>query len=261
MKVTPLEIRQKDFNKVFRGYDKEEVDAYLKSLSKEWERVLEDHAQVSKKLEYAEREVSRLRDVEASLLTTIKSAESTGANMIEHAQRQSDLYLRESRINAEAMLTDARTKAKALLEEAEEEAQGIVADLKSGIQSLELQYRDLLHRKEHILRELTSFGESLLERVQIEKSKSDEATMEERWQQVTAKTKKIKTDAPPVVERTGTFNFESAKEIAPTVKEIVQPGTSEAAKPAVEKTVQENTPTNTEKKNTSNDSGSFFDTL
>lgn len=261
MKVTPLEIRQKDFNKVFRGYDKEEVDAYLKSLSKEWERVLEEHAQVSKKLEYAEREVSRLRDVEASLLTTIKSAESTGANMIEHAQRQSDLYLRESRINAEAMLTDARTKSKALLEEAEEEAQGIVADLKSGIQSLELEYKDLLHRKDHILRELTSFGESLLERVQIEKSKSNEATMDGRWQLVSAKAKKIKTDAPPVIERTGTFNFESANEVAPTAKEIVQPETPKVEKPSEETPAKENTPTNTEKKNTANDSGSFFDTL
>lgn len=261
MKVTPLEIRQKDFNKVFRGYDKEEVDAYLKSLSKEWERVLEDHAQVSKKLEYAEREVSRLRDVEASLLTTIKSAESTGANMIEHAQRQSDLYLRESRINAEAMMTDARTKSKALLEEAEEEARGIVADLKSGIQSLELEYKDLLHRKEHILRELTSFGESLLERVQIEKSKTDEATMDERWQQVTSKMKKIKTDAPPVVERTGTFNFDSAKEVPPTVQEIVKSESPVAPKAAEEKPATEEKPTPTEKKNASNESGSFFDTL
>lgn len=208
MKVTPIEIRQKDFTKVFRGYDKEEVDAYLNSLSKEWERVLEDHAQVSKKMEYAEREVARLRDVEASLLTTIKSAESTGANMIEHAQRQSDLYLRESKINAEAMLTDARTKAKALLEEAEEEAKGIVSDLKSGIQSLELQYSDLMHRRDNLLRELTTLGESLLERVQIEKSKSDTATIEQRWEQVTQKAKQIRTDAPPILERTGSLSFE-----------------------------------------------------
>ena len=40
MKVTPIEIRQKDFNKVFRGYDKEEVDAFLKSLSQEWEKLM-----------------------------------------------------------------------------------------------------------------------------------------------------------------------------------------------------------------------------
>ena len=33
MKVTPIEIRQKDFNKVFRGYDKEEVDAFLKETT------------------------------------------------------------------------------------------------------------------------------------------------------------------------------------------------------------------------------------
>ena len=29
MKVTPLEIRKKSFEKVFRGYDKDEVNAFL----------------------------------------------------------------------------------------------------------------------------------------------------------------------------------------------------------------------------------------
>ena len=37
MKITPLEIRQKTFEKKLRGYDKEEVDAFLMSLSQEWE--------------------------------------------------------------------------------------------------------------------------------------------------------------------------------------------------------------------------------
>ena len=39
MKITPIEIRQKTFEKVFRGYDKEEVQAFLQSLSQEWERL------------------------------------------------------------------------------------------------------------------------------------------------------------------------------------------------------------------------------
>ena len=42
MKITPLEIRQKAFEKALRGYDKDEVNAFLLSLSQEWERALDD---------------------------------------------------------------------------------------------------------------------------------------------------------------------------------------------------------------------------
>ena len=42
MKITPLEIRQKSFEKEFRGYDKDEVNAYLRSLSQEWEKLLDE---------------------------------------------------------------------------------------------------------------------------------------------------------------------------------------------------------------------------
>jgi len=50
MKITPLEIRQKEFEKKLRGYDKEEVNAFLESLSKEWERVLDENKEYKIKL-------------------------------------------------------------------------------------------------------------------------------------------------------------------------------------------------------------------
>ena len=56
MKITPLEIRQKSFERNFRGYDKEEVDAFLASLSQEWERISEEHKESRYKLELAEKE-------------------------------------------------------------------------------------------------------------------------------------------------------------------------------------------------------------
>ena len=42
MKITPLEIRQKTFEKNIRGFDKDEVNAFLISLSSEWEKLLDE---------------------------------------------------------------------------------------------------------------------------------------------------------------------------------------------------------------------------
>jgi cell division initiation protein len=58
MKVTPLEIRQKNFDKkTFGGLDKDEVQAYLNSLSLAWEKVLEEQANLRSRLENSEKEV------------------------------------------------------------------------------------------------------------------------------------------------------------------------------------------------------------
>ena len=42
--ITPIEIRQHTFKKAFQGYNKDEVQNYLNTLSSEWERMVEDYA-------------------------------------------------------------------------------------------------------------------------------------------------------------------------------------------------------------------------
>ena len=85
MKITPLEIRQKTFEKKIRGYDKDEVNAFLLSLSQEWERMIDSSKELKYRLEVSENEVKKLREVESSLFKTLKTAEDTGANMIQQA--------------------------------------------------------------------------------------------------------------------------------------------------------------------------------
>ena len=43
MKITPLEIRQKTFEKAFRGLDKDEVSAFLLTLSQEMKTEMEEN--------------------------------------------------------------------------------------------------------------------------------------------------------------------------------------------------------------------------
>ena len=88
MKITPIEIRQKTFEKVFRGYDKEEVDAFLQTLSQEWERVNGDIREHKVKLEIAEKDVNKLREMESSLFRTLKTAEDSNNNLLEQSRKE-----------------------------------------------------------------------------------------------------------------------------------------------------------------------------
>jgi len=112
MKVTPLEIRQKTFERTLRGYDKDEVNAFLLSLSQEWERMNDEIKEMKMKFENSEREVSKLREVETSLFRTLKTAEDTGANVVDQAKKTAELHVREAQISANALLNEAKDKAK-----------------------------------------------------------------------------------------------------------------------------------------------------
>ena len=53
MKITALDIRQKTFEKAFRGLDKDEVQAFLLTLSQQWERMGDENRELRMKLEHA----------------------------------------------------------------------------------------------------------------------------------------------------------------------------------------------------------------
>jgi cell division initiation protein len=171
MKITPLEIRQKTFERNFRGYDKEEVDAFLTTLSQEWERVVEEHKELRYKLEIAEREVGKLRDVETSLFKTLKTAEDTGNVMVEQATKKADLHIREAELKAETILNDARAKSRELQDRADDKAEKILQAMERRVKEMEQNYRMLESYRDNLLSDLLVLANNTLERVEQAENK------------------------------------------------------------------------------------------
>lgn len=172
MRVTPLEIRQKSFEKNFRGYDKDEVNAFLLTLSQEWQRTLDEVKEMKLKLENAEREVAKLREVESSLYKTLKTAEDTGANVIEQARQAADLHLRESNMRAEAMLSEAKSKAKDTIEESEMKAKEILADMEDRLKLMVENYKRLESSREDLIADMKRIANDAIERVERAKAQT-----------------------------------------------------------------------------------------
>jgi len=165
MKITPLEIRQKTFEKNFRGFDKDEVSSFLVSLSQEWEREMDEKRELQIKLQQVEKETAKLREVEDSLFKTLKAAEDTGASMIEQANKTAELILKEAQMNADAMMAEAKSKSRSIIEEAETKAKRIVEDLKEDVNSLVENYEELLAQREIVVRNLKNLATDSLENI------------------------------------------------------------------------------------------------
>ena len=188
MKITPLEIRQKVFEKAFRGLDKEEVYAYLQSLSQEWEKMMDENKELRIKLEASQMEVQKLREVESSLYKTLKTAEDTGASMIDQATKAAELHLKESQIKAEAILNDAKTKAKNTIEESEVRARNAIDSMEDQIRNLVQIYRNLENVRDDLLSDIKTFANEALEKVERVKSQIRRSDIEEELQAVRAQT-------------------------------------------------------------------------
>lgn len=221
MKITPIEIRQKEFEKVFRGYEKEAVDAFLQTLSVEWERLMDDNKALLRRAEVAEKEIDRLREVETSLFRTLKSAEDTGNSLIEAANKKSELYIKEAQMNANNMLTEARFKSKSLIEDAEEKAKEMIGILLNDIKDIELSYHQIAQLKDHLVRDvkytLADISERIVKQTNVDedlktfdaKIKAIKSTSIEKIQEYNEIEKKVdqttlstttKSESQPIVE-------------------------------------------------------------
>ncbi len=173
MKITPLEIRQKEFNKNFRGYDKDEVSAFLQSLSSEWEKLQTEYQGTLKKLEESEKEVQKLKEVENSLFKTLKTAEDTGANMVEQSKQAAELHLKEAKMQVESMLNDANNKARNIIEEAEDIAASTFQNLVDELKDVEDSFKSIEKLREDFMQDMKNSAHDILDRLKKMESKME----------------------------------------------------------------------------------------
>lgn len=126
MKITSLEIKQHEFEKSFRGYDIEEVDIFLTNIANEWERISNENKMLRMQLEIAEKEATKLREVEMTLIKTLRSAEDTSSKITDHAKFEASKTVEDAKALAQNTVNDAKSTAENTINDAEQQAQLIL---------------------------------------------------------------------------------------------------------------------------------------
>jgi cell division initiation protein len=171
MKITPLEIRQKTFEKAFRGLDKDEVNAFLLTLSQQWEKLLDENKDLRMKLDSSHRETQKLREVESSLYKTLKTAEDTGNSILEQANKSAELKAREAELKANELLNQARNEAREMLESSKKEAEKILSEMQQEVKAMQQEYQQTEGYLDATVRELRNLAADTLERTEKTNSK------------------------------------------------------------------------------------------
>ncbi|WP_242926888.1 DivIVA domain-containing protein [Pontibacter vulgaris] len=201
MKITPLEIRQKSFEKAFRGLDKDEVNAFLLTLSQQWEKLLDENKDLRLKLEASHRETQKLREVESSLYKTLKTAEDTGNSILEQATKSAELQAREAQLKADELLTQARTEARRVLEDAAKQSEKVVADMQQEVKALEQDYQRLESYLDTMVRDLKNLANDALEKVEKANAKPKTTTFS-----ILSRAADVKTQTPELLQKLKEMN-------------------------------------------------------
>ena len=107
MKITPLDIQQMVFKAGFRGYDKEEVNRFLELVAQTVELLNRDNAVQREKISMLEQQLAELKRTEATLSSTLLSAQSLAEDVKRNAQREADLLIKEAELKASELIRQA----------------------------------------------------------------------------------------------------------------------------------------------------------
>lgn len=138
MKISPLNIKRQEFSRRIRGYDKEEVDAFLTRLADEFENLQSENDTLTKELENAKEKLSEYRRIEKNLQDTLLKAQENSSKSIESTKKQATLMVKEAEVKASQILEKARENANEIrtaVIHLRDERDLIVSKLKSIIHS------------------------------------------------------------------------------------------------------------------------------
>jgi cell division initiation protein len=138
MKFSPMSIKNQEFRKSIRGFDKEEVQAFLDKLSNEFETLQRENEQLKKDLDNANIKLNEFRKIEKNLQNTLLRAQESSTKSLESTRKQSNLMVKEAEIKASQILEKARESANEIRNAVinlREERDLVVAKLKSIISS------------------------------------------------------------------------------------------------------------------------------
>lgn len=121
MKITPLDLRQQKFRKVFRGYDPTEVDALLAEVAEEYEHALRETDRLQQELVHAEALVNEHREHERNLRNTLLTAQRLADEIRDKAEHDAHRMLEEAEGRADLLLQ----KAQARLDEIQRQIDGL----------------------------------------------------------------------------------------------------------------------------------------
>ncbi|QAA32041.1 DivIVA domain-containing protein [Clostridium manihotivorum] len=107
MKLTPMEITNKEFKRGIRGYNSEEVDEFLEQVVEEYENLYKENGLLKEKLAAVGEKVEHYAKIENTIQNTLLLAQNTAEQAKLNAQKEAELIVSNANETAQRILDKA----------------------------------------------------------------------------------------------------------------------------------------------------------
>ena len=111
MRMTATDIRQQQFAvRLFRGFDPQEVDAFLEEMADDFDELSRENALLKEQLLQLEEKSRGVEGREKTLQETLVTTQKIAEEFKENSRREAELVLREAHLRAEKFMLEAEIR-------------------------------------------------------------------------------------------------------------------------------------------------------
>jgi cell division initiation protein len=137
MKITPVDIANKQFNKKMMGIDAHEVSDFLRGVAETLENLIHERNELREDLREKELSILEFRERDELLKSTITTVTKMSEKVQQDAEREARLILSDAKQQADMIIRDSRDSLKRIFQE--------ISDLKKARMQYENNLRALVH--------------------------------------------------------------------------------------------------------------------
>jgi cell division initiation protein len=143
MRLTALDIQQQQFKTRLRGFDVQEVDAFLEQMARAFEELQGENQQLRERIDRLEHENRGFHQREDTFKRVMLNSQKVIEQMKKNAQKSAELLLAEAEVKAEKIVSGAHNRLGRLHEE--------IAELRRQRMQLEVQLRTIIESHAKLL--------------------------------------------------------------------------------------------------------------
>lgn len=134
--LTPLEIQKQTFSRVLKGYQVDEVRAYLHLVAEEIERLVRENDRLSRDSAVLREDLEDHSNRERILKDTLLSAQKVAEDLTANARKEAELIVKDAELLSERLIGQAMQR---------------VADLERSITDLKIERRAVRNKLQSTL--------------------------------------------------------------------------------------------------------------
>ena len=134
--ITPMDIRNKEFKKAFKGYKEDEVDEFLDKVIADYERIYRENGELKDRIAIDNERIESYNSMEKSLQSTLLIAQTTAEDIVANARKKAEMIIKEAVEQGRKIIDEANCSVIKVNKDFEE--------LKKEVQVFKTRFKTLL---------------------------------------------------------------------------------------------------------------------